>query len=58
MMEIKPLRIKAKGDGVNGRIIINAPSHHKVVSVLAFTDKAADRLLDAVDNYERMRLKK
>mgnify|MGYP000237836233 FL=1 len=58
MMGVKNLRIKAKGGGVNGRIIINAPSHHRVVSVLAFTDKEASRLLDAVDNYEKVRLKK
>ena len=57
-MGVKNLRIKAKGGGVNGRIIINAPSHHRVVSVLAFADKEASRLLDAVDNYEKVRLKK
>ena len=37
-----------------GKIIINGSSHHRVIPVLAFSEKNAQLLLDVVDKLERI----
>ena len=54
---MKNLRVRARGEGVHGKIVVNATSHHKVISVLAFSDRKAIRLLNAVDHVERLRMR-
>lgn len=51
---MKKYKVKASGNGVQGKIIINGSSHHRVISVLAFSEKNAKLLLDAVDKLERI----
>ena len=46
---MKKYKVKASGNGVQGKIIINGSSHH---TVLAFSEKNAQLLLDAVDKLE------
>ena len=51
---MKKYKVKASGNGVQGKIIINGRSHHRVIPVLAFSEKNAKLLLDAVDKLERI----
>ena len=46
---MKKFKVKA-----SGKIIINGSSHHRVIPVLAFSEKNAQLLLDAVDKLERI----
>ena len=51
---MKKYKVKASGNVVQVKIIINGSSHHRVIPVLAFSEKNAQLLLDAVDKLERI----
>lgn len=49
------IRVEAKGSGMNGRIVVQAPRFHKVIPAVFFSSKEAEALLRIVDKVENER---
>ena len=47
------VKVEAKGYGMDGKIIINAPQFHKVIHAVLFSSVEAEVLLRMVDKVEQ-----
>jgi hypothetical protein len=52
MKKKKEVRIAAKGNGVDGEIIVSAPNFYKVIPAVLFSKQEANTLLEIIDRIE------
>lgn len=53
---VSEVKVEAKGNGMDGKIVIKAHRFHKVIPAVFFSSKDADLLLKMVDKVESERL--